>query len=243
MKLPDISGLEVTLQIGGKDLKEYEEKDKGNGDGGAGHQWDDGKDEGDGKNARITATSFVEAVPGANFAVACRAASPCPWDGDAVEVQVHLNGTLAEAAIDEGTPTILDRSNARLAGRSLYRKFMFADPSTSDVHSGTPHPNLVRNKQCADDDPLTLEPNKKLANVGTVRVELHRVPVLDDIDLVKGTGDVRASEDIEAPEDIEVPEDVVPFEDAVKGPAVSGRPTYASFSVSSRSHWPWLTVQ
>lgn len=124
MKLPAVPGLDIALSVDGADLKEF----------------DDGESESDGQGPINSAASFVEAVPGGNFAVEFRTDVAFPWRHNDLELAVYLDGVYASGKVmyprahagGYNPTTVLGRIEVH-NGRSFHRKFAFADLTTSET--------------------------------------------------------------------------------------------------------------
>lgn len=122
MRLPTVPGLEITLSVEKRNLEEF----------------DDPEAEGDDAHS----TRYVEAVSGANFAVEFRTDRTFAWRHYDLSQRVYLDGVYAEgfvlqpeARIGGHIPRTMSGRHEEQNGQPMFRKFAFADLTTSMCHT------------------------------------------------------------------------------------------------------------
>lgn len=118
MKLPTVPGLEIALSVNGQDLHEYD-------------------DEADADGAEYT--RYVEAVPGANFAIQFRPDRRFQYSHNTLELKVYLDGVSTQGKVYSPkartgghTAHTVTGKTEQIGGRGFRRKFAFADLKTSE---------------------------------------------------------------------------------------------------------------
>ncbi len=110
-----VDGIEVTILVDGKDLKEYVDENS--------------------QEEERTVSKYVEAVSGKSFAVRCRVSKKAKFKGDAISINVYADGKsvggiyaqharLKQAAVDHLIDSLQVTSNR-------YQKFVFSEIHTS----------------------------------------------------------------------------------------------------------------